>query len=873
VTSALAAVNTIDSVLQTSGGEVVTATYTDATNVSPGSSTSRTTTATMSTSSAGETVQLVNSSGSDATQYTIGTDSVYIKITDADENANTGAEETITVTLTNPTTGFLVAGTGDTMILTLLESGINTGIFQYESGGTVTGITLKVASKNTADSILQVIDGSTIELSYTDTDTSATTKDTALAVTSAASSLTVITDSVGLELNTLSIGTHSIYVQVTDSDEDTDPGSAQTISVTVTESKSGDLEVITLGETGNNTGVFRNTGGLTISLATEDPAQGNGTLETQDGATITASYTDNDDSSDSSNDTATAKVTASTSSTSFTTSSGIDVISYKSTADLVYVTVTDTDENSSGTTQESITVTVTSSVAGDSETINLKETQNNSGIFRNASGIATKVSSSGTAGDGTLQISSGGDTLTASYTDVDDASDTTSDTATVGAISFRVEVSGLTQEAGTSFVLTITAVDGVDGVGNTLTTFNGSVDLSVNYIDPVSGADKLTPDSASNFSEGIASITASYPNAGVITITAKDTLDSFMTGTSGQITFYPASFGVAVSSATQTVNKAFSLTLTALNAQGATTTYYSGKVNLKHTNVSPDTKTGTLTPSTVVATEFANGVAKVDNVNFDRWGNITITATDNVRANATGTSSVISFLPNELVLAISQPPASRPFFYENEPFDTTLYVYDAKKNIIPNYGGKISFAQASGIVVSPAAYTFTTTDGGVHLFSAWGSEGEYVLKAQDTAVSNITGQSSGVEVKFGKVIVEGGRGPVGVGTVGLKVIDGSGNIITEDNSTTINVVLTEEFPNTSALSPATSRPVSLRRGRAQIAVSNDEAETVTIIPASKPFLATSPGQYLFGVLSNEGVKVDYWLSLDKDARAKQARGR
>jgi len=48
-----------------------------------------------------------------------------------------------------------------------------------------------------------------------------------------------------------------VFVTVQDTDLNTDPGSAQTVGVKLTDATSGDSETLTLTETGLNTGIFR----------------------------------------------------------------------------------------------------------------------------------------------------------------------------------------------------------------------------------------------------------------------------------------------------------------------------------------------------------------------------------------------------------------------------------------------------------------------------------------------------------------------------------------------------------------------------------------------------------------------------------------
>ena len=68
-------------------------------------------------------------------------------------------------------------------------------------------------------------------------------------------------------------------------------------------------------------------------------------------------------------------------------------------------------------------MTLSSVTTGDSETVTLTETNNNSGVFKNlSSGVMTADSSTATAEDGVLQFI-GGEDLMVSYTDPQDSAD------------------------------------------------------------------------------------------------------------------------------------------------------------------------------------------------------------------------------------------------------------------------------------------------------------------------------------------------------------------------------------------------------------------------------------------------------------------
>jgi uncharacterized repeat protein (TIGR01451 family) len=82
-----------------------------------------------------------------------------------------------------------------------------------------------------------------------------------------------------------------IYVTVTDPDSNTSPATAETIIALVENNATGDVEAITLVETGASTGVFRNPAALASSTSS-GLAPNDGVLNVQLGNTITASHVD-----------------------------------------------------------------------------------------------------------------------------------------------------------------------------------------------------------------------------------------------------------------------------------------------------------------------------------------------------------------------------------------------------------------------------------------------------------------------------------------------------------------------------------------------------------------------------------------------------
>jgi len=98
------------------------------------------------------------------------------------------------------------------------------------------------------------------------------------------------TDTNGVASPFYTVGAN-VYVTMTNAVGNSSSNSVQSISVTVKDQTSGDLETIPLTETGTNTGVFRNIVGLPTS-SISGLAQQDGVLNVNPGDTLSVSYTD-----------------------------------------------------------------------------------------------------------------------------------------------------------------------------------------------------------------------------------------------------------------------------------------------------------------------------------------------------------------------------------------------------------------------------------------------------------------------------------------------------------------------------------------------------------------------------------------------------
>ena len=446
-----------------------------------------------------------------------------------------------------------------------------------------------------------------------------------------------------------------------------------------------------------------------------------------------------------------------------------------------------------------------------------------------------------------------------------------SQTVTVVAGSFSVVASSSTPVAGSVFTLTVTALD---SAGATDANYSGTVNLTVSYNSPSSGSGTLSVTSLSSFSNGVALTTSqAFSDCGTINIVATDSAESTKTGTSSNIDMRPYDFTVVASSldtsasgsayARHTVSKPFTLTVTARNASAVTCPNYKGTADLSINYTSPSTsQSGSVGTSSLTSTYWTNGVASFTSQTYNKWGTITITATDATLTTQTGTSANIIFIPKDFSITLSDPSASRTYYYTNEGFSATVTARDYNASTVSNYAGTITFT-GSGLTL-PSDYTFTSADSGSHKFTGinGSSETSTALSIKDTTYTSITGTSSAITLKAGTIKVISNSGPVGSISVQVKILDSSGNVLTEDDSTTFTVTITEFMKdNNSCTSTATSTAATVTDGIATITVKDTEPETVTVTPSASPTMTAVSGTVRFGTVSGSGVGIQLWREI------------
>ncbi len=162
-----------------------------------------------------------------------------------------------------------------------------------------------------------------------------------------------------------------------------------------------------------------------------------------------------------------------------------------------------------------------------------------------------------------------------------------------------------TLTSGSPFNLIITAKD---LSGAVVSRYAGTAELAMIYQLPVTGTLKLSKKAVvpADFVSGIARVSVNYIDAGKVKIEAKDTTyvpTKTISGTSNTLTFFPASFGVKMSSLPLRLSKVyvgqpFSVTVQAFAADGTTITpNYNGTVTVSGLGVTMESRTAIFSPS------------------------------------------------------------------------------------------------------------------------------------------------------------------------------------------------------------------------------------------------------------------------------------
>ncbi len=318
------------------------------------------------------------------------------------------------------------------------------------------------------------------------------------------------------------------------------------------------------------------------------------------------------------------------------------------------------------------------------------------------------------------------------------------------AASLTVAPAGTTQTAAIAFNVTVTAKD---AFGNTATGYAGTVQFT-----STDGA--LSPGSGlpNNYhflggDLGVKTLSVTLKTAGPQTVTATDNVTGTINGTTPSITVNvgaTSTFLVVPGAFTQTAGSSFSVTVTAKDAGGNTTTTYTGTAHFNSTDLAVVGGSGLPMDYQFTSGGGLDNGVHVFTVTLKTVGTQTITVMDFNTLAITGTSGSITVNPGATtklaVKGTSSIVAFPPGVVQGIANIVTVVAQDANNNTTPAYVGTVHFTTSDGAVSAgsglPANYQFTSgggMDNGIHVYSG----GATLLTVNATASITATDTANG----------------------------------------------------------------------------------------------------------------------------------
>jgi hypothetical protein len=215
-----------------------------------------------------------------------------------------------------------------------------------------------------------------------------------------------------------------------------------------------------------------------------------------------------------------------------------------------------------------------------------------------------------------------------------------------------------------------------------------------------------------------------------------------------------ANFAIVVNAKSIVAGQSFSITVSALDAEGMVMTDYAGIVHFS----SSDVMAGL--PDDYTFTGDDAGVHTFDGVTLFRAGAQWVRAVDTGTAVSGYTVVTVAPAPADhfRVTAISR-------VLSGTPFDITITALDPYGNVDFNYTGTVMFTSTDNDpnVVLPLAYTFTSDDAGIHTFTDTG-RGETTLITVGDQTITVTDGTISLDIPV--TVDQGGNGPGGFGSPG-----------------------------------------------------------------------------------------------------------
>jgi hypothetical protein len=328
---------------------------------------------------------------------------------------------------------------------------------------------------------------------------------------------------------------------------------------------------------------------------------------------------------------------------------------------------------------------------------------------------------------------------------------------------FGVQLSATTATAGSTVTATVTALD---AYGNTVTGYAGTVRFrGTDLLETLPAAYTFTAGDA-----GVHAFAATFRTAGTQTLTAYDSVTAGSLG-SAALTVTPDAadhFALAGPAGT-TAGVAVGVTVTALDAFNNVVTGYGGTVHVASSDA-----TATL-PADYTFQAGDGGKHTFAAVTLRTAGTQTVTAT----AGAVAGTLSLGVSPAAVAgLRVLVPPG----ITAGAAFNVTVQAVDPFGNVVLGYTGTVGLTSGDPQALLPAAYTFTATDRGSHVFRlTLKTAGGQTLTATDTgnaalagtvAVPVSPGPVRGFAVQFTAAATAGTALAVTV-----TALDGSGNVV------------------------------------------------------------------------------------------------
>ncbi|HSD32375.1 MAG TPA: hypothetical protein VLB49_10725, partial [Gemmatimonadales bacterium] len=285
--------------------------------------------------------------------------------------------------------------------------------------------------------------------------------------------------------------------------------------------------------------------------------------------------------------------------------------------------------------------------------------------------------------------------------------------------------------AGNGFSVVVTAQD---GLGNTVTTFTGSVTLALGT--RPAGA-VLTGTTTVSAASGV----ATFSSFGGLTVAGGYTLVASSSGlqsvVSNSFTVIPAA-ATTLAFTTQPSNVASGAPITPAvqvavqDNFGNTVTTATNAITVSLTVPNGAFLGGTLTRS------GASGVATFTGLTVDKAGTYTLTAVATGLTNGTSASFIVA-AGTATQLAVALSPAS---VTAGIATSVTVTARDGSGNTAIGYLGTVHFTSSDAQATLPADYTFIAGDNGVHTFAGGvtlKTVGSPTVTATDVSVGSITG--------------------------------------------------------------------------------------------------------------------------------------